>query len=174
MKIYLAGPDVFRPDAAEYGEHLRQLCASRGFVGLYPLDASLDPALHGVAAAAAICQANLALIDQADLVMANLNPFRGHEPDSGTAFEVGYAHARGKPVWAYTGQTLPLAEQVLGQSAQGELRHVDANGYTIENFGLSLNLMLACSVTIVAGDADACLQRIAARLNVPAQHQRAG
>ena len=34
-------------------------------------------------------------------MLANLEPFRGSEPDSGTAFEVGYALALGKPVYAY-------------------------------------------------------------------------
>ena len=43
--------------------------------------------------------ANLEAIRAADFVMANLNDFRGPgEPDSGTAFEVGFAAALGKPV----------------------------------------------------------------------------
>ncbi|MDY0273631.1 MAG: nucleoside 2-deoxyribosyltransferase, partial [Advenella sp.] len=37
-KIYLAGPDVFRHDAVDYGQQLKALCESFGFAGLYPLD----------------------------------------------------------------------------------------------------------------------------------------
>jgi nucleoside 2-deoxyribosyltransferase len=38
--------------------------------------------------------------------------------------------------------------------------HVDAQGYTVEDFGMSLNLMLACSATVVIGDVQACLARV--------------
>ncbi|MGV8248427.1 nucleoside 2-deoxyribosyltransferase, partial [Pseudomonas aeruginosa] len=100
--IYLAGPDVFRPDAEAHGETLKALCAEFGFVGLYPLDHALPADIREPAAQAAwIYRANIGLIERADCVLANLEPFRGSEPDSGTAFEVGYALALGKPVYAY-------------------------------------------------------------------------
>ncbi len=38
-RVYLAGFDVFRADAAAHGEHLKLQCRMRGMVGLYPLDA---------------------------------------------------------------------------------------------------------------------------------------
>ncbi|KAG0771625.1 hypothetical protein G6F22_016323 [Rhizopus arrhizus] len=68
--------------------------------------------LSGPALAQWIYRENVALIRRADMVMANLNAFRGAEPDSGTAFEVGYAIACGKPVWGYTGQAGSLVDQV--------------------------------------------------------------
>lgn len=43
-----------------------------------------------------IYHANLEMIRSADAVLANLNAFRGIEPDSGTCFEVGFATALGK------------------------------------------------------------------------------
>src|SRR3546814_5290136 len=36
--LYLAGPDVFRPDARERGRELKALCAQFGIEGLFPLD----------------------------------------------------------------------------------------------------------------------------------------
>src|SRR5258708_1028231 len=36
---YLAGPEVFLPDAAEIGRRKKELCRRHGFEGLYPLDA---------------------------------------------------------------------------------------------------------------------------------------
>ncbi|MFJ1300234.1 nucleoside 2-deoxyribosyltransferase [Pseudomonadota bacterium AL_CKDN230030165-1A_HGKHYDSX7] len=159
-RIYLAGFDVFRPDAPAYGERLKALCREYGFEGLYPLDNTLPEGIEGAAAAAWIYRQNVALIRRADLVMANLNPFRGHEPDSGTAFEVGYAVALGKPVWAYTSREATLIEQVSVRTEGG--LHIDAEGYTVEDFGHPLNLMLAQSARVVVGDARACLRRIAA------------
>ncbi|SAL78713.1 nucleoside 2-deoxyribosyltransferase [Caballeronia telluris] len=89
-RIYLAGFDVFRRNAKDYGEHLKQLCRDRGFVGLYPLDGQVPSLLQRQDAARWIYAANIELIRSADIVMANLDDFRGAgEPDCGTAFEVG-------------------------------------------------------------------------------------
>ena len=53
LKIYLAGPDVFRPDAFEQGERLKALCAEFGLRGLYPLDHSVPEGIEdGVMGAA--------------------------------------------------------------------------------------------------------------------------
>ena len=160
--VYLAGFDVFLPDAAAHGERLKALAARHGFDGLFPLDNQTPPGLAGAALAQWIYRANVAMIQRADLVMANLNPFRGAEPDSGTAFEVGYAIACGKPVWAYTEQADSLIAQVAVGTADTPARAIDAQGYTVEDFGLNLNLMLACSARVVIGDAADCLARMAA------------
>lgn len=161
-RVYLAGFDVFLPDAVAHGERLKALAAAHGFEGLYPLDNTAPAGLSGVALAQWIYQANVAMIQRADLVMANLNTFRGAEPDSGTAFEVGYAIALGKPVWGYTSQAGSVREQVaVGVAADDAARAVDARGFTVEDFGLNLNLMLACSARIVVGDATDCLARMA-------------
>lgn len=163
--IYLAGFEVFRPDAQAYGEALKALCQRYGFDGWYPLDHAAPADLSGRALAQWIYEANIGLIQRADMVMANLNPFRGHEPDSGTAFEVGYAIALGKPVWAYLDHAHPLVQRVSVGTRDDPPRHVDAAGYTVEDFGLNLNLMLACSATVVVGDAEQCLARIAQSLD---------
>ncbi|MDR5785025.1 MULTISPECIES: nucleoside 2-deoxyribosyltransferase [unclassified Caballeronia] len=159
-RIYLAGFDVFRRDAKEHGEHLKQLCRDRGFVGLYPLDGQVPCSLQRQDAARWIYAANIELIRSADIVMANLDDFRGSgEPDSGTAFEVGFAAALGKPVWAYRSNEGTLVERVKA-AAIGTEGGFCAGGYLIEDFGLSVNLMLACSARIVVGGPAACLDAI--------------
>jgi nucleoside 2-deoxyribosyltransferase len=160
LTIYLAGFDVFRPDAIAHGERLKALCAQAGHRGLYPLDTALPPGLTGPAAARWIYESNCALIRQADAVLANLNNFRGAEPDSGTAFEVGYAAALGKRVVGYIDDTRPLREQ-LGATP-------DAQGYEVEDFGLARNLMLACGAWLVQGDVVAALATLVPRRKTPA------
>mgnify|MGYP005795340191 FL=1 len=135
-KIYLAGFDVFAPDAKQRGTKMKMMCAERGFIGLYPFDNEADHAPE-------IFAGNCSLIDQADIVIANLSPFRGDEPDSGTCFEVGYAFAKGKTVYGYVSDARTLREK-LGEA--------DENGFSVENFGLPLNLMLSCAAQIVEGD----------------------
>ena len=157
--IYLAGFDVFRADSLARGEWLKQQCRRHGFEGSYPLDNQAPTGLSAHALANWIYEANTTLIRQADAVMANLNAFRGAEPDSGTAFEVGYAIALGKAVWVYTDDAQPLVQRLA--VARRDDRYVDDQGYTVEDFGLNLNLMLACSATVVTGDAAQCLSRMA-------------
>src|SRR3546814_8171664 len=91
---------------------MKDLCSKYGFNGLYPLDNEAPRSLAGSELALWIYRANIALIQKADLVAANMNAFRGAEPDSGTAFEIGYAVALGKPVWDYTDDSRPRVQHI--------------------------------------------------------------
>jgi nucleoside deoxyribosyltransferase len=99
-------------------------------------------------------------IRRADIVMANVDDFRGPgEPDSGTAFEIGFAAALGKEIWAYTTDEGTLLERIPSQPVpQG---YVCERGFLVEDFGLSKNLMIACAAKMVRGDARACLAAMA-------------
>jgi nucleoside 2-deoxyribosyltransferase len=158
-RIYLAGPDVFRPDAAEHGQRLVALCAEYGYDAVFPLSASLPQGLAPAALAAHIYQANIAHIEACDAVLANLDFFRGPEPDSGTCFEVGYAVARGKPVIGYIPEAGSFAERIRTRHPQAVGAGLfDAAGWQLEEFGLPLNLMLGVPCRIVVGDLRAALE----------------
>ena len=167
MKIYFAGPDVFRPDVRAWAESAREICRRYGFEPLLPID-------HDETEAARIFQANIDLIRKAQVVVANLNPFRGAEPDSGTCFELGYALALGKKVFGYMAQLETVAQRVqrLEQRCEPPARYgntlTDRNGMLIEDFGLPCNLMLAMAGQIIEGDLEACLQSIRPRAGAPA------
>ena len=159
MKIYLAGPDVFRPDALTWAEEARALLARHGHNALITSD-------NKETSAEGIFRANIEMISEADAVIANLNPFRGCEPDSGTCFEIGCAIALGKQVIAYLADTRPqldkLAEFYGGTLARREGRAVDPDGLTIENFELPVNLMLGISCQIVQGGLEDAVLALAA------------
>lgn len=150
MKLYLAGPDVFRTDARQWAEQSLARCAAAGHLALLPLD-------DGLFDAGAIYRNNLRLLAEADAVLANLNPFRGAEPDSGTCVEIGYALALGKPIIGYAADLRPLRER-LRAVADGDGRCCDGDGLAVENFGLPLNLMLAVPLRLVQGDLTDALQ----------------
>ncbi len=158
IKIYLAGPDVFETDAIEQGERLKQLCRQYGFEGLFPLDneISFDAAPYEVAKT--IREANVALIEECDIVMANLTPFRGLEPDSGTVYEVGYAAALGKKVYGYAQDRRPMIERVHEKQKLADGAFLCEDGKIIEDFGLSHNLMMLD--VVVAQSAEECLKWI--------------
>ena len=157
MKIYLAGPDVFRQDAADWAEVARRQCTAAGHRALVPLD-GVETTAPGIYAA------NIALLREADAVLANLNPFRGCEPDSGTCVEVGFALALGKPVVGYIGRDESTVARVgrLGGTppVRREQRWLDGDGLYVEDFGLPLNLMLAVPARIVVGGLAEALQAL--------------
>jgi len=138
-KVYLAGFDVFRPDAVERGEYLKRLCDLNGLEGSYPLDNQLPDGMAGAEAAQWIAKQNMAALTSADAVLANLTNFRGCEPDSGTVFEMGVAVALGIPVWVYFNERGSMREQIATDPLG-----LCAEGYFVENFELPKNLMLAC------------------------------
>lgn len=167
MKIYLAGPDVFRPDVAEWVTTVRELCRRYGFEALLPVD-------HNETTPEKIFQSNIDLIRKAQIVIANLDPFRGPEPDSGTAFELGYALALGKKICGYVTRLETVAQRVEVAENRSEPpapygdKLIDRNGLMIENFGLPCNLMLSIPAHIVEGGLEACLQSIRSRPPVAA------
>ena len=119
-RVYLAGPDVFRPDAEQHFAMLAAVCEKHGLEALSPYDLSVD-----ITSARAIYEANMVKLQAADGVVANLAPFRGEAPDSGTVFEVGVAAARGVPVVGYGAQKLApglVGAVTLSESAEEAIR----------------------------------------------------
>jgi nucleoside 2-deoxyribosyltransferase len=148
IRVYLAGPEVFLQNAKEVGEHKKALCAKYGFQGVFPLDNEVNvegksPREVGLC----ISKVNEDLIRTCDIVIANLTPFRGPSADVGTAYEMGFAHALGKKIVAYTNvaasftdRTVKALNSQVSRAQDGMLR--DAQGMFIEENELTDNLML--------------------------------
>lgn len=136
-KVYIAGPDVFlsKGKYQKLKKKKTDICKKHGFEALHPLDDSLLTAKE-------IADANFALIDKCDIIVANANPFRGQEPDSGTMCEIGYGIAKNKQIICYMGDTTPMYDKY---------GPVDQNGDFYENFGYPINLMIASKAVIIKG-----------------------
>jgi len=145
MKIYIAGPDLFYPDWPQRASHAMALCADHGLNAVMPVPAQ---ALSGPGvtepsdadAASRVFQSCLEAIRKADGVIANLTPFRGSEPDSGTVTECAMAYAWRKPVIGYFSES--VSYQVAAQYKDADGRVFAEDGAWIEQFGLTHNLML--------------------------------
>ncbi len=158
-KIYIAGPDVFETDSIEIGKRLVQMCKKYGYEGLYPLDNVVDFSQNKHKTAQDIFDANIVMIQKADIIIANLNPFRGKEPDSGTVFECGYAYGLEKEVYGYMSRTCNYIETFKqDEKFVKDGYFCDKKERLIEDFDYPLNLMLACSVKIIEGDFENVLQ----------------
>jgi nucleoside 2-deoxyribosyltransferase len=141
MKIYLAGPDVFLPDAIEVGRRKAGICTQYGLTGLYPLDNAVDRSAADPSLA--IFRGNEAMMEACDAIIANLTPFRGPGADPGTAYELGYMAGRGKFCLGYSNDPAVYADRLrrIADVKPHAERLVDAEGLTVEDFGLP-NLML--------------------------------
>ena len=168
-KLYLAGPEVFRPDAVAYAQIQRNLCEQYGFVGLHPMDNNIDPGDRSMQTATRIYRADVAQIKACDLIVANCNAFRGVPMDDGTAYELGYANALGKPAYGYVHRLIPAIEFAQTRcvfTKQEDGRLIDEDGYVlVDDFGTSINLMMQCGMLdtggrLVEGDFEACLQAV--------------
>ncbi|MGF1464046.1 MAG: nucleoside 2-deoxyribosyltransferase [Maricaulaceae bacterium] len=153
IKTYLAGPDVFHPEAVKLGQLKRDICARYGLDGLFPLDNELN--IQGMAhreASFAIYSANVAMVQRADCVIANLTPFRGASADAGTIWELGFACGMGLPCFGYS-----MTRNGYADRARAHKDRMGADDTIIENFGLTENLMIYWPVEpngLVLGDSD--------------------
>lgn len=157
--IYLAGPEVFLPNARAVAEEKKALCRAHGFEGLFPLDNDvLADGLTPQAQAMAIAHANEQMMRRADAIIANLTPYHGPSGDVGTAYELGFMRALGKPVFAYTNVTALFRERVDGFFSERPTGGVSsrfgaaAEDLMREDFGLADNLMLEHAVFAQTGD----------------------
>lgn len=157
VRIYLAGPEVFLADAVAAGEAKKAVCARHGAVGVFPL----DPIASAEADAQsdlwyAIYLRNEAHIRSCDALVANLTPFRGPSGDAGTVYELGFMRALGRPVAAYSNAAAPFTARTrtfLGAAARRRVDGAweDAEGLSLEAFGLTDNLMLDGGVRAAGG-----------------------
>jgi nucleoside 2-deoxyribosyltransferase len=148
---YLAGPDVFFPDAKALAATKKAILLQVGITGHFPLDNEIpqDSGQRLEIQSHDIFLQNVALIDRCDIVLANIIPFRGPSLDPGTAWEIGYAHARGIPVICY-GTWGTYLERCRHAGLEGPSQGKDINGFLIEDFNQMENLMITrCASLIV-------------------------
>lgn len=150
LKIYLAGPDVFLPDAIAIGDRKKALCEAYGFVGLFPFDSEAQNSSPGERIDHLIYRENMAMIRSADLGIFNLTPFRGISADPGTVFELGMMMGLGKPAFGYSNESGDLLDR-MRQKGLVEFRDeewCDLDGMKVEDFGNADNLMIDASLAV--------------------------
>ena len=138
---YLAGPDVFLPDARAHADRKVGICARHGIVGRPPLIEDVDSlrAMPDEQAWRTIFGKDLAMMAECGAVIANLTPFRGASADAGTLVELGWFLGRGLPVFGYSNSAAPFDER-----SRAQVRAVP--GLSVAGFGLPDNLMIPGAV----------------------------
>jgi nucleoside 2-deoxyribosyltransferase len=202
-KLYLAGPEVFLPNALEKAAAQRALCEKYGFLGLHPLDNNIDTMHPDVAKIRELYQAiklyrgdikkllacfghdailiaiqiylgDIQQITLCDIVVANCNAFRGALIDDGTAYELGFGNALGKPSYGYIDTMIPAVQNIRNRypCTTGPAGiPIDQDGYlVVDDFGTAINLMMQCGMMLsggrlIEGNFERCLQAIRADLD---------
>jgi nucleoside 2-deoxyribosyltransferase len=77
VRVYLAGPEVFLPNAREIGARKGAICERHGLVGVFPADEedACDPALPLPEWGLAISRAMERVMRGCDAMIVNLTPF---------------------------------------------------------------------------------------------------
>lgn len=157
--VYLAGPDVFYPDAFEIAATKKSICSAHGLVGNFPLDNKVPENLteqHAIARW--IAAENERLIRECDYVIANLTPFRGPGLDEGTAYEIGFARALDKPIFGYSNDPRTFRDRIETWYGEPALPRREAmnilegpDHFMVEDFALTDNLMIDCGIGFSGG-----------------------
>jgi nucleoside 2-deoxyribosyltransferase len=165
-RVYIAGPDLFyRASWSSHVAHVADLCAAHDITPCFPIAG--EPASGaGVTEpgtpddAAAIYRSCMDLIRSCDGVIANVNPFRGFEPDSGTVFEIATARSVGLPVVGYRA---PQAPRRGAFSPRPDGSFVYADGSFCEQFGFPghLNVMVAMSLDVIESNVEGAVREMA-------------
>ncbi|BCH28336.1 nucleoside 2-deoxyribosyltransferase [Mesorhizobium sp. L-8-10] len=147
MRVYLAGPEVFLPNARAVLDEKIELTRRYGFTPVSPGDLEIPQTETRKSRGLAISAIDERLMSSADFIIANLTPFRGIAADVGTAYELGFMCARGCPAYAFTNNSRDhfarvrdYYDGVIVKDDQGHARGPD--GLAVEDFGMVDNLML--------------------------------
>ena len=150
MKAFLAGPDVFLPNAAANAAAKIAICRRYGIQGIAPLSEESGDLerLPADQAWRLIYRKDIEMMRHCDIIIANLTPFRGASADSGTLIELGWFLGQGKPVFGYSNSAEPFHARSLAYRAA--IPDPIPN-LTVEGFGLADNLMIPGAVEYGGG-----------------------
>ena len=137
---YLAGPDVFLPDAVAHAARKVEICRRFGLRGLPPLNQDIETAAKALDVWQSIYQKDIAMMERCDIIIANLTPFGGASADAGTLIEVGWFLGKGKPIFGYSNTSESFEQRMRSQLGEG---YADLG---IEGFHLPDNLMIVGAV----------------------------
>lgn len=158
MRIYIAGPEVFLENAIEVLGAKKRICAKYGHEGVTPFDTDIEDITNTFECGLRIAAENERLIDSCDVVVANITPFRGHNTDPGTIYEIGYARAKGKVIHAYTYSSDTHSDRICKNFYKGDVEDFKDfkrgrfDKIFIDDFGMVENAMIDGGIIASGGE----------------------
>ena len=159
-KIYIAGPECFYKNGQSQLAAMKLRAESLGFGVTLPNNHPLDmenPDLQK--RADSIFQDLKMIMKETTVIIADLEAYRGSEPDSGTVYEIGMAYAEGIRCYGYTRdkRTLSWKDQ---KYVLKDGRVCDEKGEEAPYKELPFSPAVVGSTKIIEGDFDDCLHML--------------
>ena len=131
---------MFLPNAVAHAARKVEICRRFGLRGLPPLNDDAEPAATEPEVWRAIYEKDVAMMEQSDLIIANLTPFGGASADAGTLIEVGWFLGKARPIFGYSNTPENFESRMRRQLGAGQTE------FAIEGFHLPDNLMIVGAV----------------------------
>ena len=156
--LYIAGPECFYNRGYSLWYSQRQLAEYYGFNVVLPTSTQYkldneDLRLN----ADEIFTDLIAQVEKTTTIIADLEFFRGCEPDSGTVFEIGWIYAQGGKCYGYTKDLRPMVFKNHNAKVVNN-RVVDEYGWTHPYSALPFCPSLCASTKIIEGSYENCLK----------------
>lgn len=160
--IYLSGFERYDTEGAAIFKRWKELCQAYGFEAVSPLDQA-----EGIEKietdspyvwAANVFDNYQQHVRDCDIIIANLNNYRGYEINNDVGFECGMGFQLGKKLYGFMDNTDILLHKIphLGSSQS----YRDHTGSNVEDFNYPANLMFGCSMKIFEGDFETAIRKI--------------
>lgn len=161
-KIYLSAFERYDVNGAEVLNQMKAICKRYGYEAVSPLDLAegvvFEEAENAYERAGQLFYNYQKHVRDADVIIANLNNYRGDEVNNDVGFECGMGFQLGKKLYGYMDNTSPLIDKIphLGEAQENR----DQNGSNVEDFNYPVNLMFACSMKIFQGDFESIMKAV--------------
>ena len=161
--VYLAGVGRYRDDAKEVFARMKEICKKYGLNAVTPLDQA--PGVKKIKTddpytwAANVFDNYQQHVRNCDVIIADLNDYRGYEVNNDVGFECGMGFQLGKKLYGYMKDASPLVERIPHMGEEREFR--DHTGSNVENFDYPCNLMFSCSMKILEGEFEKIAEQVA-------------
>lgn len=148
-KVYFAGPEVYFPWGDRVAAAQKAAAAAWGIATSQPENRYAPDAN---ANADAVFADIVAKMKASDYVIANVDPFRGNQPDSGTAFDLGMAYALGLKSYVVTRDKRKILQKSpFARLNPEDEKPYDADGRPLPEAENPVNLMISGSSKVIEG-----------------------
>ena len=161
--VYLSGIERYQENAHEVFSKMKEICEKYGFIVYTPVDWA--PGVKKLKTdnlykwAANLFDNYQQQVRKCDVIIANLNDYRGYEVNNEVGFECGMAFKLGKKLYGYMDNAAPLIEKRPHLGEEKEFR--DHTGSNVENFNYPANLMFGSSMKIFEGKFEEIISKVA-------------
>lgn len=161
--VYLAGNGRYQEQAQEVFGKMKEICGKYGMQAFSPVDwaAGVEQVEtdNPYVWAENMFDNFQQHVRNCDVVIADLNNYRGYEVNNDVGFECGMGFQLGKKLYGYMDDMSPMIQKIPHLGAEREFR--DHTGSNVENFNYPCNLMFSCSIKIFEGAFERVIEKAA-------------